>query len=400
LEVDSNSLSSLSSASGRGIVLVTELFPPDVGGTPELFDNIYRRLTGPVTVLTNDRPTPVGRLREGTLQVVRLPMVGGHWGVTSPASVWRYWRMVSELRTRCRMQPVVFHCARALPEGFAALCATRLSRSSRYVCWTHGEELHYMRTSRELSLLLSSVHKASAAVIANSRNTARQLQALGVPDDKIHVVYPGVDVDRFAHTAGRIGVRREFAADHELLLLTVGRLQRRKGHDLAIEALASLRGEKLHVRYLIVGDGDERARLEGLVDRCGVRDQVTFAGSVPAADLPRYYAAADIFVHPNRVDDGDAEGFGMVFLEAAAAALPVIGGDSGGVPEAIEAGATGLLVTGTAVGELVSAIRTLAGDAALRRRMGELALSRVRRQFTWERAAAQVAAIHAHVSSD
>src|SRR5262249_32016510 len=151
---------------------------------------------------------------------------------------------------------------------------------------------------------------------------------------------------------------------------TVGRLQRRKGHDLTIETLAALKPALPHLRYVIVGEGEERARLEALVAHHGLSDRVTFAGAVAAEELPSYYAAADIFVHPNRVDAGDVEGFGIVFLEAAATGLPTIGGNSGGVPEAIEGDVTGLLVDGTDVNELAIAVRRLAESATLRREMG------------------------------
>lgn len=380
--------------SGQGVFLVTERFPPDVGGTPVLFGNIYTRLGDvAVTVLTNGSGSPRSERIEGGVRIVRVPMTEGHWGISSPRSLRRYWRMAARMRSEWRQQAAVFHCARALPEGLAALCTTGVCRSARYLCWTHGEELQYARSSRELTVLLARVHRGASAIVANSRNTARELEALGVPREKVHVVYPGVDVGRFAGRVSGDTVRKRYVGDGEILLLTVGRLQRRKGHDLTIEALAAVKSELPHVRYLIVGDGEERSRLEELVDQCGVRDRVSFTGAVEADELPAYYAAADVFVHPNRIEQGDVEGFGIVFLEAAAAGLPVIGGNTGGVPEAIQEGVTGLLVTGTDVSELAGAIRTLAESQPLRRKMGESGRARVSREFTWERAAADVVAI-------
>ena len=390
-----------SGVSGQGVVLVTELFPPDVGGTPVLFENIYTRLGDlAVTVLTNgaDRSVSDGDGTNGHPRIVRLPMTEAHWGITNVRSVRRHWRVAAQMRAEWRRRAAVFHCARALPEGFAALCATRACRSARYVCWTHGEELQYAKSSRELTALLTWVHRGASAIIANSRNTARELQLLGVPSEKVHVVYPGVDVARFAASGAGMAIRKRYVRDGEILLVTIGRLQRRKGHDVTIEALASLKSELPRLKYLIVGDGEGRASLERLVDSKGVRDLVTFTGAVAAEELPAYYAAADIFVHPNRVDNGDVEGFGIVFLEAAAAGVPVIGGNTGGVPEAVEANVTGLLVSGTDSVELVRAIRTLAGDAALRRAMGTAGRARVSRQFTWERAAADVASIQSELS--
>src|SRR5206468_3076535 len=103
-----------------------------------------------------------------------------------------------------------------------------------------------------------------------------------------------------------------------------------------------------------------RARLELLVAELGLADRVHFVGEVGPDALPAYYAACDLFVMPNRSEGADFEGFGIVFLEAAASGKPAIGGRSGGVTEAIDEGRTGLLVDGTDLGELASAIRELA----------------------------------------
>jgi len=118
---------------------------------------------------------------------------------------------------------------------------------------------------------------------------------------------------------------------------------------------------------------------------------------VPFDALPSYYAAADIFVHPNRVEGEDFEGFGMVFLEAAASGKPVIGGRSGGVPEAIEEGKTGLLVSGLDADELAAAIMQLISSPGMRVAFGAAARQRVITHFTWSRAVKQVEDIDAHI---
>jgi phosphatidylinositol alpha-1,6-mannosyltransferase len=382
----------------RGVVLVTELFPPDCGGSAELFGNIYPRLVNtPVTVVRpSARPLDTGDPR---LRLINVRTSPGHWGISGLSSLANHGRVAARLVTECRRRPSVIHCARALPEGLDALLAARLSRATRYLCWTHGEELHYASTSRELTFLQQRVHRAASAVVANCGSTARALEAVGVPRERIRIVYPGVDAQRFDRGAGGAQVRQRYAAADEILLVTVGRLQKRKGHDLVIEALAVMRSESPRLRYLVVGDGAERGRLEQLARDRAVQDRVTFTGGMPAANLPDYYAAADIFVHPNRIDDGDVEGFGIVFLEAAAAGVPAIGGASGGVPEAVQAGVTGLLVSGTDSSELAHAIRTLLASETLRRQMGDAGRRRVRADFTWERAAAQVLTLHHYVST-
>lgn len=183
----------------------------------------------------------------------------------------------------------------------------------------------------------------------------------------------------------------------DTLLLSVGRLQRRKGHDLAIDAMARLKPLLPGLRYVIVGNGEERTRLEGLVARHDLGDRVAFAGAVPEAMLPQYFAASDVFVMPNRQDGADIEGFGIVFLEAAASGRPSIGGNSGGVPEAVDHERTGLLVGGTDPVELAGAIERLARNPDERCAMGRAGRARVLERFTWDHAAALVAGIHERV---
>jgi phosphatidylinositol alpha-1,6-mannosyltransferase len=174
----------------------------------------------------------------------------------------------------------------------------------------------------------------------------------------------------------------------------VSRLQRRKGHALVLRALPELMRHVPLVRYVIVGAGNEREQLEHLRGELGLEHAVLFEGEVADDTLNAYFAACDIFVLPTRVEPTDFEGFGIVFLEAAAAGKPAIGGRNGGVPEAIADGETGVLVGGEDVAELAGALRSLCERHEMRQRLGRAARARVLREFTWERAAAQVTEIH------
>jgi phosphatidylinositol alpha-1,6-mannosyltransferase len=126
---------------------------------------------------------------------------------------------------------------------------------------------------------------------------------------------------------------------------------------------------------------------------------VTFIGEVAAELLPQYYAACDVFVLPNRVEQGDVEGFGIVFLEAAASGKPTVGGRSGGVPEAMADGVTGLLVGGTDVEELAATIERLMDSEPLRRSLGEAGRLRAVKEFSWESAAQRVSARHERLTN-
>jgi phosphatidylinositol alpha-1,6-mannosyltransferase len=376
------------------VLVVSELFPPDIGGSAVLFREIYSRVPGDVTVLTQARE---GRPEcDGRIRIRERQLTTRRWGFVDPRGWPHYLSVARDIRRFSRTPGAVVHCGRALPEGVAAMLARSLG-GAPYVCWTHGEDLASAWTSRELTLLVKRVYGRAALAFANSRNTASLLRSAGVPSDRIAVVYPGVDSNRFSPEVSAHSLRARLLGNAQCLLLSIGRLQRRKGHDLAIQAVASLKSRGDRFRYVIVGDGEERPRLEALVREAGVSAEVQFLGEVDASALPAYYAAADIFLLPNREDRGDIEGFGIVFLEAASSSKPVIGGRSGGVPEAVVHGQTGFLVSGTDPQELAIAIRALAEDQVLCARLGAAGRERVLKAFTWQRAADVVWAAHERI---
>lgn len=376
-----------------GILVVSEVFPPAIGGSGALLENVYRRLTRRrVRVLAQDAPSGLPPY-DGPLEVSRVSMSAPDWGVVRPSSLSRHVRVARTIRRALRQEPAVVHCARALPEGLSAAMALAGSGGT-YVCWLHGEELGFASTSRELTWLARRVYHGARAVFANSQNSAGLLaRDWGVPEEKIHVVYPGVDAERFRPGNDGAAMRSVVAGPDDVVFLSVGRLQRRKGHDMVLKALARLRARVRGARYVIVGDGPHQGQLESDVRTLGLTDIVHFAGPARADDLPAWYAASDVFVMPNRSDGVDFEGFGMVFLEAAAAGKPVIGGRSGGVPEAVEDGVTGLLVDGAAVGELEKAMAALAESHELRAQFGLAGRERALRRFSWDRAARDVDAM-------
>jgi len=162
-----------------------------------------------------------------------------------------------------------------------------------------------------------------------------ELAARGIPRERARRVAPAVSEPP--------PLERRSRPPHRLL--TVGRLVPRKGQDRTIEAVAGLRDELPGLTYSVVGEGPDRARLEALVDRHGVRDRVTLHGRLVGEALEQAYRDADVFVMPARVEEGgDTEGYGLVYLEAGARGLPVVGGRAAGAAEAVDPERTGLLV--------------------------------------------------------
>jgi phosphatidylinositol alpha-1,6-mannosyltransferase len=368
------------------ILVLTEHFLPAVGGSITWLVNTYSRYHPSGTILIAGQHPGAGAI-DPTLsfRVERTAMTMTDWDPTLPSSLSRYLQISRYVSRCCRRYGVQqIHCAKVLPEGLVALFIKLIKRIP-YLLYAHGEEIQTGLTSRKFRWLIPKIYNAASLIIANSRNTQALLQDTGVHAAKVHVIHPGVNLQLFDDgKRSALMIRKKHLLGDAPVLLTVGRLQRRKGHDMVIRALPLIKTKCPRATYLIVGAGDEFAYLQALVNEMGVADSVNFVGYVADDDLSGYYAACDAFVMPNREIDGDIEGFGMVYLEAAAAGKPVIAGRSGGTSEAMLEGITGLRVDGTSIAEIADAVISLVNDPLTSRTMGENGRAWVEREFTWE----------------
>jgi len=210
----------------------------------------------------------------------------------------------------------------------------------------------------------------------------------GVPQERITLVHPGCDADLFRPHVPDLELRRRLLGErvNDRVLLTVGNLVPRKGHDMVIRALPSVLRSVPNVTYLVVSsDFRNFESLDKLAREVGVRDRLVFASDVAMADLPRVYGLCDLFVMPSRavLEKCDVEGFGIVFLEAAACEKPVIAGRSGGIPDAVLDGETGLLVDPHSADEIASCIVRLLEDPSLCAALGARGRARVVNELTW-----------------
>ena len=203
---------------------------------------------------------------------------------------------------------------------------------------------------------------------------------MGVASQKIELIYNGVNLDRFKEQQKSTDLLDRYGLEEKRVILTVGRLVERKGIDLVIRSIPRIVSRFPDIHYLIVGDGPYRSVLEQLAQETGVADRVTFAGLVDDNELVGHYALCNVFVMPNReLPDGDTEGFGLVFLEANACGKPVVAGKAGGTSDAVRDEYNGLLVDGTNVDELATAVIRILADEQLyaRLRAGGLEYARM-----------------------
>jgi phosphatidylinositol alpha-1,6-mannosyltransferase len=370
-------------------LLLSENFPPVVGGSARWLWEIYRRVPrAQVSIAAGRCAGDRDFDRSHDLDVTRMPLSFAGVGALS-LSGWRRYRearrTVRALATRAGAAAV--HCARVLPEGWIA-AGTGLP----FGVFAHGEEFASYASSRELSWMARRVMKRAALFIANSCHTAALLEReWGVPAARLAVVSPGVDTARFAPAPRDDVARAALGWSDRPVVLTVGRLQRRKGHDRMIEAIALLCEQFPTLLYAIVGDGTERGDLEASVQRAGLSSHVRFYGVLDDAELLRAYQQCDLFVLPNRTDGNDFEGFGMVLLEAQACGRAVIAGDSGGTAEAVRAGETGVIVDCRRADTLAAAVAALLREPARREQMGAAGRQWTARACSFEVLAPQMA---------
>ena len=368
------------------LLVLTELFLPTKGGTAVWFAEVYRRLGGKeIHIVTADveGAAEVDSVHPNSIH--RLTLKRRWW--LKPESLGMYAGLfLKSFSLALRNRFISVHAGRVLPEGLAAWLVARLVRVP-VVIYAHGEEITTWRQPAKFRVM-RFVYRHADRVVANSEFTREELIKLGVSPDRIELIYPGVDVARFAPGLPCDDLKQQIGlAKSEKLILSVGRLSRRKGFDMVIRSLPGLLQQGVQARYALIGIGEDREYLHGLAQELGVVDRVHMLGHVPPEDLPRWYNACDIFAMPNREINGDTEGFGMVFVEAAACGKPALAGMAGGTGAAVVDGVTGRRVDGGNADAVLLALQAMLADAGTMKAMAEAALTRVQREFDWSQVA-------------
>ena len=248
-----------------------------------------------------------------------------------------------------------------------------------YIALAYAYEIRAPRMRRIAALAL----RGAARVVTLSEFSRRAVEAHGVRADRVSVIRPGAAIhSRGAGSVDRSGTTREASR----ILLSVGRLvDAYKGHDMVIRALPLVLAKHPDAAYVIVGDGPLRRYLERLAESLGVMASVQFVGEATDDEVSDWYERCHLFVLASRESGvgGGAEGYGIVFIEANLHGKPVVAGRSGGIPDAVIDGHTGLLVDPEDVCEIADAIILLLGDEPLSRRLGEQGRRRAIRDLSW-----------------
>ncbi|GAA0937866.1 glycosyltransferase family 4 protein [Actinocorallia libanotica] len=362
----------------RRCLIVTNDFPPRLGGIETFVHEMASRFPADeVVVYTSSEPG--GEAFDAGLP---FPVVRDRSRTLLPTP--RVARTVRELAAGHGCDAVWFGAAAPL-----GLLAGRLDGLPS-VATTHGHEVWWASVPGARRMLRRIGERAGTVTYLTGYTRSRIAGALG-PHARTTRLVPGVDGDAFRPDADGATIRERHGLGGRPVVLTVSRLVARKGQDRLIQALPLVRRAVPDAALLIVGEGPQEPKLRAMAERLPP-DAVVFAGALPQAELPPYYAAADVFAMPcrSRRLRLETEGLGIVFLEAAAAGLPVLAGDSGGAPEAVRDGETGHVVTATSVPAIADRLSELLTDPAERAAMGRKGREWVRAEWSWDHSYARL----------
>ncbi len=233
-----------------------------------------------------------------------------------------------------------------------------------YLVFTHGMDILLPQTSWWKKICLKIILQGAKTVVANSLFTKRELIKLGVKEVNIVVVYPCADWTKQQSLGLNKKDMEKVAGKKDKVLLSVGRLVKRKSFDKVVKLMPRLLKRVPNLKYVIIGSGQELDNWKLEIGNLKLENVVTILADVGDEELTKWYERSNVFVMPCEQLGGDVEGFGMVFLEAASYGLPVVAGRSGGAPETVHHGYGGFIVEPASTEELYqSLVRLLTDDA-------------------------------------
>ena len=372
-------------------ILLTNDFPPVISGISTVFYHVWKYYSPErMLVLTprvegSDAYDRAAEFRPVRFRTPRTGRLGKIISLALMAGWTKYYVFFHNVRE--------IHAGQILSCGPIGYLFQKLFGIPCFL-WVYGGETTeaYKRSGLE-KWLVEKLLRGCAYLITNSPVVTKEFLNYGIPEERIIEIIPAVDADIFTPGSTPTHLVEKFGLEEKQVLLTVSRLAKRKGHDLVLKAL-DLMKDRDNLHYVIVGTGEDRERLEGIIEILDLSDRVTFVGRVDDAELPDYYRLCDIYVMPNRevLESTDSiEGFGISFIEANACQKPSIAGISGGTAAAVEDGISGYLIDSEDSEELAGKIRYLLDNPEVRADIGRRGRERVLREFSWEQRAQKLA---------
>ena len=366
----------------KKILLVTNDFGPRAGGIETFVIGLLERIKGhEVTVFTSQQGD-TSIYDQQWLDKFGVRVIRDQSKILLPS--WRVTRAAQKIVAAKNIDVVVFGAAAPL-----ALMSPSLRKSGvkKIIALTHGHEVWWAKifpfnfaikrigkNVDHLTYLGEFTRQAISKAL--SRKSATEMVKIA----------PGIDTAHFIPQPDAMQKRKELGLQDKKIIISVGRLVHRKGQDNLIQAMPAVLKKIPNAHLLLVGEGPYRKHLEKLVMKSSLEQNVTFAGRIMYDRLPSYLSAADLFAMPSRSRffGLEVEGLGIVYLEASACGIPVVAGNSGGAPDAVLEGVTGLCVDGTNIEQITAAIVEICSDAERASHMGAAGRNWIVDQWRWD----------------
>jgi phosphatidylinositol alpha-1,6-mannosyltransferase len=359
-------------------LLISNDFFPKIGGAHHWLYEVYSRWPTSITALTQDYSNSpkwadaqkiFDVSNHGALTIKRHEYTIRNWGLLCLGGI-RCWCQIQKAIRENKTSIDRIHFVKALPE--AAFAILHPSYKAKTIIYAHGEEFLVAKSSKELFWLTRFALNRADLIIANSRSTVALLREFS-PNVPVSVIHPGVAVEKFRQAETNRQIMREkwLVNDATVVLLTMARHEERKNQLGVLQAIRDLNFQKQDILYVVGSDGPERKNLQQFVFDNDLQEIVLFTGYLSDQKRRDCFAAADIHIMPSVQRGPMIEGFGIVFMEAAAVGIPSISGNVGGQSEAVINDKTGIVVDGDSQEELKAAIKILVKNADLRKKMGD-----------------------------
>jgi phosphatidylinositol alpha-1,6-mannosyltransferase len=366
----------------KKILFITNDFGPRAGGIETFIIGLIERLPKNSVAVYTSRQEGSSAYDRKWLEDFGVTVIRDKRKILLPTP--RVARIISRIARE--IEPTVACFGAATPLG---LLAPTLRRSGvrRIVSLTHGHEVWWSKVF-PFNLIMKRIgNKVDALSYLGEFTRAAISKSVGEKAKAAMIkIAPGIDTYHFAPSTRSLDLRRELGLIDKKVIVCVGRLVHRKGQDRLIEALPEIALRVPSVHLLLVGEGPHRKFLERIAAKHGVADRVTFIGRVKYDELPFYFGVGDVFAMPSRSRffGLEVEGLGIVYLEASSCGLPVLAGSSGGAPDAVLVGETGIVVDGQNIQEVADGVSRLLLDSTTARSMGIAGRRWVVERWSWD----------------
>ncbi len=364
----------------KKILVITLEYPPQIGGIASYIDNfvshldpnrvvVYAPKVKDAGVFDGDHPWKVYRYKP-------------YW------FLWPHWlRMFFQIRHIVKQEQIeILHVHHCLPVGYVAWLIKKMFKIP-YVVFFHGTDVEMASRTHHKKEQMRKIINNADAVFVNSEFLKNKLLNKLEQNISIKIVYP-CPADSFFQVIPPDKLRQlkaRLALDGKKVIVTVARFTDGKGYPHLVNMFPQIIQSVPNVVWLIIGDGPKRQMVMEQARKLNVQNSIRYEGNIPHEDLPAYLQIADLFVLLTHPDEGREEGWGTVFLEAAASGLPAVAGQSGGVGEAVKNLETGLVVDVHQTKSVIASIVGLLNNTNYARQMGAAAKARAETEFRWQK---------------